>query len=118
LHTGDFDGGEEEDEGRMVARSEYQGFEHLLTGLPQMVAPLAEASAPHEADIPTATAVLHRIQYAAFFHPRTLQCSETSLHSPAFMRLVGMKQIVESVPGVFIHDVPSVCFAWASIVNA
>jgi hypothetical protein len=61
MHTGD--AGEDEDQGRKTARSEYQGFEHLLTELPQMIVPLADASVPDDANILAATAFLHKNQY-------------------------------------------------------
>lgn len=60
--SGDEDGCEDEDEGRMSARAEYRAFEHLLKSLPSLVPLLAEASAPNSADIASAIATLHKVQ--------------------------------------------------------
>lgn len=47
----------------MRALAEYRGFEYLLNVLPQLIPPLAEASAPHPSDVPSAFATLHNYQY-------------------------------------------------------
>lgn len=63
LLTGDEDNEQEEDELQMSGRAEYRGFEHLLNGLPRMLPPLADTSAPHSSDISAATATLLKYQY-------------------------------------------------------
>lgn len=62
--AGDDYDADRDDEVRMRARAEYCGFEFLLKGVPQMIPPLAEASAPHCEDVASATAHLHRVRYA------------------------------------------------------
>lgn len=62
----------------MRARAEYRGFEYLLNGLPQMIPPLAETSAPHPTDIASATATLHKAQCVPY--PRTCHATKGDLN--------------------------------------